>query len=146
MAIFAFPSQLTQPYLRSHSPASACVMHILVATLGLCCAGPLRAGSELLRRALGACMEDDAIRSAALHVHSVNEEAVAFYQRHGFQVSESNVSSAVFTRAARSKCHNGGFQQRRHNHRGLTHGIGRLVSLSGRYMSDWYILCAEITC
>ena len=44
-----------------------------------------RAGSRLLQNILDLACQDPAISEAYLHVHVINEEALAFYIRWGFQ-------------------------------------------------------------
>lgn len=51
--------------------------------------GMPHAGSELLRRSLAVCAADTAICEAELHVHTINDTAVAFYKRHGFDILET---------------------------------------------------------
>lgn len=46
-------------------------------------------GSALTQRALHACSGDDNIADAYLHVHVSNEEAIEFYRKLGFQVTET---------------------------------------------------------
>ncbi|KAI8470090.1 MAG: acyl-CoA N-acyltransferase [Monoraphidium minutum] len=44
--------------------------------------------SQLLARSLAACADDAAIASAALHVHSGDDEVQAWYAKRGFEVQE----------------------------------------------------------
>ncbi|GFR41883.1 hypothetical protein Agub_g2392 [Astrephomene gubernaculifera] len=61
-----------------------------IATLGVL--APYRnfnIGSKLLQRSLAACQQDPNIEEAFVHVQVDNEEAIRFYQRHGFQAGET---------------------------------------------------------
>jgi ribosomal protein S18 acetylase RimI-like enzyme len=51
-------------------------------------AATLRPGSQLLAASLACCGEDAAIKRALLHVHTANTEALEFYSRKGFTVSD----------------------------------------------------------
>ncbi|KAG2483692.1 hypothetical protein HYH03_017492 [Edaphochlamys debaryana] len=61
-----------------------------IATLGVL--APYRGfaiGSKLLERSLGGCLQDPNIEEAYVHVQVDNEEAIRFYQRHGFTAGET---------------------------------------------------------
>ncbi|WIA28616.1 hypothetical protein OEZ86_011155 [Tetradesmus obliquus] len=46
-------------------------------------------GSQLLAASLACCEHDTAIQRATLHVHTANTEALEFYSRTGFTVTET---------------------------------------------------------
>ncbi|EFJ48332.1 hypothetical protein VOLCADRAFT_60499 [Volvox carteri f. nagariensis] len=61
-----------------------------IATLGVL--APYRnfgIGDKLLTRTLAACAQDPNIEEASVHVQVGNDDAICFYQRHGFQVEET---------------------------------------------------------
>jgi hypothetical protein len=74
--------------LRIDSHARIGCIGALLPNTSLCIA-TFVAGSELLRRSLGACKADPAILFAELHVQSSNLKAVAFYQRSSFEPVET---------------------------------------------------------
>lgn len=106
------------------NPARALAEHIIVQysvaqaglyhrTLGCdCFAGCLRsipswsaaaaAGSRLLSESLAFCADDLAVKQALLHVHAGNEEALEFYTKRGFTVSQTSCN--LEARRAKGSC------------------------------------------
>jgi hypothetical protein len=71
-----------------------CSHHTILRTTDASCAA---AGSQLLEHSLAAIADDEAVVSAFLHVHTPNTEAVTFYIRHGFVVSNHGAPSLTLS-------------------------------------------------